>query len=107
MVGPTLEQRRKEEKPEKRREEERQRIYDTCRNAIKPEDTMDRLVKLLKIAGETQVYNNLLKAISGVKRLSDTIYAKSEVPSPSEIAENLNYAISGLSGTKSETEGKA
>jgi hypothetical protein len=110
----------KEEKTreEKTREEERQRrICDMCRDATKPEYIMNRLGELvasLKIAGQTQtqVYKNSLEAIIGLeklsKKLSDTIYAKSEkVPSASEIAENLRDAISGLSGTKSETEGKA
>jgi hypothetical protein len=99
----------KEEEPGKTRGGEGQRIiYDTCRGATKPEITMDRLGETQV---ETQVYNKFLKAISGVKGLSDTIYANyansEKVPFPFEIAKNLNYAIGGLSGTKSKTEGKA
>jgi len=95
---------KKERKEENLKERIRndQKIYDTGRNAIKPETTIDTLARLTKIAGETtQVYKNLLEAIGGVKRLSGTI-GKNEnvVPSASEIANNLGYAIEGISVPK-------
>ncbi len=94
---------KKKERPEERMRND-QKIYDTGRNAIKPETTIDTLARLIKITGETQVYKNLVKAIRGVKQLSDTI-GKNEnvVPSASEIANNLAYSIKDLS----ETKGKA
>ncbi|MEM2948159.1 MAG: hypothetical protein QXG02_01390 [Candidatus Anstonellales archaeon] len=87
----------KERKKDKTPEERRDTIYDAGRKATKPENTMDTLAKNFKGAVEAAAYKTLVKAIAGVKGLSDTIYARKEPPATStEVAKNLRDALEGI-----------